>query len=173
MKLFEFKKYINKILNEEEFLNQKTNYLTYDKLSPEVKKNIDKNITVGVSFVKKDGSVRHMAFRRFLKAYEHSTAEKTDAQIHKSVNNNMINVYDTNTYIQLLKSSGDEKIAAKGSYRFIKFDSVMAFLAGGQLYDMRTINNIQERFGDEVYNELSPKMKLVLQRDVQETDNNL
>ena len=164
---------IRQIINEGFDFANPNNFLTYDKLPPEVKKNIDRNITVGVSFVKKDGSVRHMAFRRFLKAYEHSTAEKTDAQKNKSVNNNMMNIYDTNTYIQLLKSTGDEKVAAKGSYKFFKFETVLAFLAGGQLYDMRAINNIRERFGEELYNELSPKMKLVLQRDVEETDTNL
>jgi len=114
-----------------------------------------------------------MAFRRFLKAYEHSDAEKTEKQANKSINNNMMNVYDTNTYIQLLKSGNDEKQASKGSYRFVKFESVLAFICGGKLYDMRGINNIEERFGIEIYNELSPKMKVVLQRDVEETDNNL
>ena len=164
---------IREIIKEGFDYTNTDNFLTYENLPPEVKKNISKNITVGVSFVKKDGSIRHMAFRRFLKAYEHSTIEKTDAQKNKSVNNNMMNVYDTNTYIQLLKSTGDEKLAAKGSYKFFKFETVLAFLTGGQLYDMRTINKIRERFGDEIYNELSPKMKLVLQRDVQETDTNL
>ena len=167
------RKIIQEIISEGFDFTNPNNFLTYDKLPAEVKKNINRNITVGVSFVKKDGTVRHMAFRRFLKAYEHSTAEKTDAQAHKSVNNDMMNVYDTNAYIQLLKSGKDDKMAAKGSYKFVKFETVLAFLAGGQLYDMRTINNIRERFGDEVYNELSPKMKLVLQRDVEETDTNL
>lgn len=167
------KEIIKEIISEGFDFANPNNFLTYDKIPPEVKKYIDRNITVGVSFVKKDGSVRHMAFRRFLKALEHSTAEKTDAQKNKSVNNNMINIYDTNTFIQLLKSTGDEKVAAKGSYRYFKFETVLAFLAGGKLYDMRVINNIRERFGKEIYNELSPKMKLALQRDVEETDSNL
>ncbi len=169
----DLKKIIKELISEVFDQSNPNNFLTYDKLPAEVKQYIDKNITVGVSFVKKDGSVRHMAFRRFLKAYEHSNAEKTELQANKSINNNMMNVYDTNTYIQLLKSSGDDKLAAKGSYRFVKFESILAFLCGGKLYDMRAINNIKERFGEEIYNELSLKMKSVLQRDVENTDNNL
>lgn len=168
--LNELRKIVKQLLKEE---IDSTTFLTYDKLPPEVKTYIDRNITVGVTFIKKDGSIRHMAFRRFLKAYEHSTAEKTDAQANRSINNNMMNIYDTNEYIRLLKETGDEKKAAKGSYRFFKFDTVFAFLCGGKLYDMREVNHIKERFGDEVYNELSPKMKFVLQKDIEITDNNL
>lgn len=163
------KNIINEVINEV-LLNE---YLTYEKLPIEIKTAIEKNITVGVTFVKTDGSVRHMAFRRFLKSYEHSTAEKSEKQINKSINNNMINVYDTNTYIHLLKTDGDSKLAAKGSYRFIKFNTILAFLCGGKLYDMRNINNIAERYGEEIYNNLSNNMKILLNKDIEETNKNL
>ena len=170
MTVDEFKTLSSRLIKEDEQLN---NFLTYDKLPPELKKNISRNITIGVTFVKKDGSIRHMAFRRFLKAYDRTTNVKTEKQTNIAINNNMMNVYDTNEYIRLLKETGDEKIASKSSYRFIKFESIFAFLCGGNLYDMREINKIKERFGDEIYDELSPNMKLILQKDIIETDSNI
>jgi hypothetical protein len=44
--------------------------LTYDNLPQEFKNNLKLNKTASVVFVKKDGTVRTMAFRKFLKAYD-------------------------------------------------------------------------------------------------------
>jgi len=139
--------------------------LTYDDLPGKVKEYFKRNITVSVAFVKKDGSVRHMAFRRSLKAYEKSDKEKTDAQMNVLKNNNLMNVYDTNVYIKTKKETGDPALAAKSSFRNFKLENVLAFLCGGEVFDMRENNKIKERFGEEVYNSLTKSMVSALERD--------
>lgn len=139
--------------------------LTYDELPEKVKEYFRRNITMSVAFVKKDGSVRHMAFRRNLKSYEKSDKEKSDRQSNVLVNNNLMNVYDTNSFIRLKRETGDAAQAAKGSFRNFKLDNVLAFLAGGQLFDMRDQNQIGDRFGEEVYASLTPSMISALKSD--------
>lgn len=139
--------------------------LTYESLPGKVKEYFKRNITVSVAFVKKDGSVRHMAFRRSLKAYEKSDKEKTDAQMNVLKNNNLMNVYDTNVYIKTKKETGDPALAAKSSFRNFKLENVLAFLCGGEVFDMRDNNKIKERFGEEVYNSLTSNMVSALEKD--------
>jgi hypothetical protein len=139
--------------------------LTFDELPDKIKDYFRRNITMSVAFVKKDGSVRHMAFRRNLKSYEKSDKEKTDRQANVLVNNNLMNVYDTNSFIRLKRETGDAAQAAKGSFRNFKLDNVLAFLVGGQLFDMRDQNQIEERFGEEVYAALTPSMISALKSD--------
>lgn len=139
--------------------------LTYDTLPGKVKEYFNRNITVSVAFVKKDGTVRHMAFRRNLKSYEKSDKEKTDAQINVLKNNNLMNVYDTNVYIKTKKETGDPALAAKSSFRNFKLENVLAFLCGGEVFDMRDNNKIKERFGEEVYNSLTKSMVSALEKD--------
>jgi len=139
--------------------------LTYDDLPNKVKEYFKRNITVSVAFVKKDGSVRHMAFRRSLKAYEKSDKEKTDAQMNVLKNNNLMNVYDTNVYIKTKKETGDPALAAKNSFRNFKLENVLAFLCGGEVFDMRENNKIKERFGEVVYDSLTRSMVSALEKD--------
>jgi len=139
--------------------------LTYDDLPNKVKEYFKRNITVSVAFVKKDGSVRHMAFRRSLKAYEKSDKEKTDAQMNVLKNNNLMNVYDTNVYIKTKKETGDPALAAKSSFRNFKLENVLAFLCGGEVFDMRENNKIKERFGEVVYDSLTRSMVSALEKD--------
>jgi hypothetical protein len=139
--------------------------LTYDELPEKVKDYFRRNITMSVAFVKKDGSVRHMAFRRNLKSYEKSDKEKSEKQSNVLINNNLMNVYDTNSFIRLKRETGDAAQAAKGSFRNFKLDNVLAFLVGGQLFDMRDQNQIKERFGEEVYASLTPSMISSLKSD--------
>ena len=144
--------------------------LTYDTLPQEIINAFRKNITTSVAFVKKDGSVRHMAFRRNLKAYIASDREKTEKQINVLQNNNLFQVYDTNVYIKALKATGDPEQAAKESYRRFALDKVLAFLCRGNVYDMREENNIIERYGPEVYEQLTPAMIRSMQADENEAD---
>jgi hypothetical protein len=139
--------------------------LTYDELPEKVKDYFRRNITMSVAFVKKDGSVRHMAFRRNLKSYEKSDKEKSEKQSNVLINNNLMNVYDTNKFIQLKRETGDDAQAARGSFRNFRLDNVLAFLVGGQLFDMRNQNQIKERFGEEVYASLTPSMIASLKSD--------
>ena len=139
--------------------------LTFDELPDKIKDYFRRNITMSVAFVKKDGSVRHMAFRRNLKSYEKSDKEKSDRQANVLSNNNLMNVYDTNSFIRLKRETGDAAQAAKGSFRNFKLDNVLAFLVGGQLFDMRDQNKIEERFGEEVYAALTPSMISALKSD--------
>lgn len=144
--------------------------LTFDTLPDKVKENYKRNITTSVAFVKKDGTVRHIAFRRSIKAYEASTAEKTDAQINVLKNNNLMNVVDTNAYIRALKEfEGDSAAASKKAFRNFKLENVLAFMASGQVFDMREENNILERFGEDVYGQLTKSMVSALSSDEMES----
>lgn len=144
--------------------------LTFDTLPDKVKENYKRNITTSVAFVKKDGTVRHIAFRRNIKAYEASTAEKTDAQINVLKNNNLMNVVDTNAYIRAFKEfEGDSAAASKKAFRNFKLENVLAFMASGQVFDMREENNILERFGEEVHSQLTKSMISALSGDEMES----
>lgn len=146
--------------------------LTFDTLPEKVKENYKRNITTSVAFVKKDGTVRHIAFRRSIKAYEASSAEKTDAQINVLKNNNLMNVVDTNAYIRALKEfGGDSAAASKKAFRNFKLENVLAFMASGQVFDMREENGILEKFGEEVYSQLTKSMVNALSNDERESAN--
>jgi hypothetical protein len=145
--------------------------LTYETLPEKVKDYFRKNITISVAFVKKDGTVRHMAFRRNLNAYEKSEAEKTDAQINKLKNNNLMLVYDTNLYIKAIKAGEDASKAANASYRNFRLENVLAFMCGGEVFDMRKENNIIERYGDEIAGQLTKSMVFKMDQDEQEAEN--
>jgi len=138
----------------------------------DLRDSLDKNKTVSVAFVKKDGSVRHMAVRKNLSSYVASDREKTDAQMNVQQNHNLKRVIDINAYIKELKQlrlnnqntdtpqSEDElkQIASKKSWRSINLETVLGFLVGGKFKDLRDENNIREKFGDEVYNSLTKSM---------------
>jgi len=146
--------------------------LTFDTLPDKVKENYRRNITTSVAFVKKDGTVRHIAFRRSIKAYEASSAEKTDAQMNVLKNNNLMNVVDTNAYIRGLKEfGGDSAAASKKAFRNFKLENVLAFMASGQVFDMREENGILEKFGEEVYSQLTKSMVNALSNDERESAN--
>lgn len=150
--------------------NDMKGLLTFDQLPEKVKDNFYKNITISVAFVKKDGTVRHMAFRRNLKSYKKSDAPKTDAQINMLKNNKLLNVYDTNVFIKKKRELGSDDLAAKESFRNINLGNVLAFLTGGELFDMREKNRIKERFGDDVYHSLTKGMVAVMRNDEQSSE---
>jgi hypothetical protein len=142
-----------------------TEDLTYDSLPAEVKQRYENNGRIGVAFIKKDGSVRHMSFSKTLKAYQPSAAAKTDAQANYRQNNNLWSGYDVNAYIKAKRETGDDAAAAKQSFRNFKLENVLAFSAGGRVFDMRDENNIVERFGEDVSNALTKTMIQALERD--------
>jgi hypothetical protein len=142
-----------------------TEDLTYEALPAEVKQRYENNGRLGVAFVKKDGSVRHMSFSKTLKAYQPSAAAKTDAQANYRQNNNLWSGYDVNAYIKAKKETGDDAAAAKQSFRNFKLENVLAFSAGGKVFDMRDENNIVERFGEDVAKALTQTMIQSLERD--------
>jgi len=49
--------------------------------------------------------------------------------------------------------------AAKRAWRSIKLPNVLGFSVGGRFIDLRDENDIMDRFGEEVYNNLSPTMQ--------------
>jgi len=160
---------IRKVIMETHLLESQSP-LTFDELPQKVKDYYKRNITISVAFIKKDGTVRHMAFRRSLNSYIKSDADKTDAQANRLQNNNLMSAYDTNVFIKLKRESGDTSLAAKGSFRNFKLDNVLAFLCGGELFDMRERNSIMERFGPEVHGALTKSMVAALSSDEQSSE---
>ena len=90
--------------------------LTFDTLPDKVKDNYKRNITSSVAFVKADGTVRHIAFRRNLNSYIASDKPKSEKQVNVQANNNLLLVVDTNAYIKALKGSNGDKAAAAKKY---------------------------------------------------------
>jgi len=149
------------------------NMLTFDKIPKQILDNYYKNITISVAFVKKDGSIRHMAFRKKLNAYIRSTNEKTELQSNILQNNNLLQVYDTNLFIKAKKEGKDPNMAARSSFRRVTMDNVLGFLTGGKFYDARGINKIKERYGEDVYNSLTPGMKKAMLKEIEYIDGEL
>jgi hypothetical protein len=164
--------------DEQELYEEKEfeNMLTYDKLPEKVKDYFRRNITISVAFVKTNGAIRHMAFRRNLKSYVKSDAEKTEKQINKLQNNNLMLVYDTNIYIKelaQLRASGaenPEEKAAKKSFRNFRLNNVLGFLCGGEFFDFREDNQILERYGEETYDALTKNMVKAMHREETEAE---
>lgn len=119
---------------------------------------INSNKIVSVAFVKKDGTVRHMAIKKYLGSYEPSDRPKTEKQINVDSNNDMKTVVDINAYIKLIKSGMEKKEASRRSYRKIMLGNVLGFLVSGRFKDLRQENDIQERYGDEIFNSLTKSM---------------
>jgi hypothetical protein len=139
---------------------------------------LDKNIIVSVAFVKRDGSVRPMAIKKGLSAYEFSTKEKSEKQKNVEQNHDIKKVIDINFYIKTLKklkSEGMEedeakKQAAKASWRSVNLKDVLGFMVRGEFIDLRDENDILGKYGEEVYNSLTPTMKSSLAQTQQATE---
>jgi hypothetical protein len=139
---------------------------------------IDKNQIVSVAFVKKDGTVAPMAIKKSLSSYKFSDKPKTDRQANVEQNHNLKKVININAYNKELKAqraagAEDEEAksaAAKKAWRSVNLTTVLGFMAGGKFYDMRDENEIQSRFGDEIYNQLTPSMKNNLAQNQQASE---
>lgn len=148
-------------------------FLRYSDLPQDFLNNFRKNITSSVAFVKKDGSVRTMAFRKRLLSYNQlrSTDPKSEKETNILPNNNMFRGYDVNLYNKALtKYNGDSVKASGEAYRQFFLDNVLAIMSGGKVYDFREKNQIMERFGPEVYNSLSSSMINALKNDIQSAE---
>lgn len=155
------KEIIRQIINENLNIFEAPDFregLTYDQLPPQIIDAYKANKAVGVAFVKSDGSVREMAFRRYLKAYIGSTRVKSEKEMNVLQNNNLFQVYDTNVYISNLRELGDKEKASAKSYRRFYLQEVLAFILKGQVYDFREKNKIKERYGENVYMSLTKSM---------------
>jgi hypothetical protein len=145
-------------------------FLRYSDLPTEFLNNFRKNITSSVAFVKKDGSVRTMAFRKRLLSYSElrSTDPKSEKETNILPNNNMFRGYDVNLYNKaLVEYNGDSVKASAKAYRQFFLDNVLAIMSGGKVYDFREKNKVMERFGPDVYNTLSSSMINALKNDIQ------
>jgi hypothetical protein len=75
--------------------------------------------------------------------------------------------YDVNLYKAALKTyNGDETTASSKAYRQFFLDNVLAFMSGGKVYDFRKENEIMERYGEQVYNQLTPSMIKALKNEI-------
>ena len=177
--------------DSKKLIEQKSNFFDMDNRPNEVTKDVDElnfnefetgahleelrnalqtNKTISVAFVKKDNTVRHMAVRRYLKAYVGSDAEKTDRQQNIEENNNIKYVIDMNIYIKTLRETGSKEVAAKKAWRAINLENVLGFMAKGKFYDLREENNIMERYGEEIYNSLTKSMTHAMEQENAEAE---
>lgn len=148
-------------------------FLRYSDLPQDFLNNFRKNITSSVAFVKKDGSVRTMAFRKRLLSYNElrSADPKSEKETNILPNNNMFRGYDVNLYNKALAEYGGDSVKASAkAYRQFFLDNVLAIMSGGKVYDFREKNQIMERFGPQVYNSLSPSMINALKTDIQSAE---
>jgi hypothetical protein len=152
----------NIILEQLDQLKLEDLNLTDFRSDPEYKPILDalkKGKIVSLAFVKKDNTVRHMAAKRFLSSYKPSTAQKVGGNVDKQERNNIIVAIDINAYHDNLKKyGGDKEKAATASWRSFPIYNVLGFMAGGVFYDLRDVNNILERYGEEIYNSLTKSM---------------
>jgi hypothetical protein len=142
---------------------------------------IDKNKLVSVAFVKKDGTVKHMLIRKNLSSYVGSEREKTDAQRNVEMNHDLKKVVDVNAYKKELKRLRDEnpgmdgvevkQMAAKVAWRSINLKNVLGFMVGGRFIDLRDENDIMDRYGEQVHNQLTKSMIGAMQAQVPVNDN--
>lgn len=158
--------------------NLKESPFSYDmyRSSERLRNALDKNQIISVAYVLKDGTVRHLTFKRYLKSYIPSERPKTDAQMNLQRNNNVVRVIDLIKYREKLitfrarvaeRDDATSK-AANESWRTINLENVLGFLVGGQFIDLRDENDIMERFGEEIYNSLTKGMVKRIEQQHQE-----
>jgi hypothetical protein len=157
----EFNKFIKRIINESENEIDEITYGDYmggESLQP-LRTAFDKNQMVGVAYVKKDGSVRHMSAKRSIKSYVPSDNEKTEKQANVQSNNDIKRVVDFSIYREKLREyGGNKEMAAKSCWRTINLKDVLGFSVGGRFIDLRQENDILNRFGETIYNSLTKSM---------------
>lgn len=153
----ELTKIIQEMIDANEMALTHQDFQNSEDLS-ELRNAIDSNKIVSVAFVKKDGTVRHMAIKKQLSSYVASERPKSEKQINVDSNNDLKTVVDINSYIKCVKGGMDKSMAASKSFRKVTLANVLGFLVGGKFKDLRQENDIQERFGDVVYNSLTKSM---------------
>ena len=171
----QMRRLLDKMINESKMGIDELDYQSYtegDDLQ-QLRDAIDRNILVSVAFVKKDGSVRHMAIKKNVSSYVGSDREKSEKQMNVEMNNNIKKVVDINAYNKKLKELRNMGIdddqakaeASKVAWRSISLENVLGFMVRGNFVDLRDENDIMNRFGEEVYNSLTKSMKNALAQD--------
>ena len=171
----QMRRLLDKMINESKMGIDELDYQSYtegDDLQ-QLRDAIDRNILVSVAFVKKDGSVRHMAIKKNISSYVGSDREKSEKQMNVEMNNNIKKVVDINAYNKKLKELRNMGVdddqakaeASKVAWRSISLENVLGFMVRGNFVDLRDENDIMNRFGEEVYNSLTKSMKNALAED--------
>jgi hypothetical protein len=171
----QMRRLLDKMINESKMGIDELDYQSYtegDDLQ-QLRDAIDRNILVSVAFVKKDGSVRHMAIKKNISSYVGSDREKSEKQMNVEMNNNIKKVVDINAYNKKLKELRNMGVdddqakaeASKVAWRSISLENVLGFMVRGNFVDLRDENDIMNRFGEEVYNSLTKSMKNALAQD--------
>lgn len=178
----QIKKVINNMVNEQSnniTMDEDLDYQSFyeDGNLEDLRNAIDANKLLTVLFVKKDGSIKSMLIRKFLKSYVRSENPKTELQQDIFKNNNMKAVIDMGAYRKELRDMraanpemGDveiKKIAGDKAWRRILLPNVLGFLVAGKFIDLRDENQIAQRFGQEVYDSLTPSMVRAIERENQ------
>lgn len=156
-----------RLINESDVIDELdyNSFLNDDNLES-LRKAINSNKVISVAYVKKDGTVRHMAIKKNLSSYIPSDKEKTEKQMNLQQNNNVKSVIDINVYKKKLREfNGDKALAAKESWRMINLQNVLGFLVGGNFIDLRQENNILQRFGQEIHDQLTKGMMRSMEQD--------
>lgn len=166
---YEFNKFIKRLVNESKNEIDEISYDDYmsgETLQP-LRNAFDKNQMVGVAYVKKDGSVRHMSAKRNIKSYVRSNAEKTEKQANVESNNDIKRVVDFSLYRKNLSDNGgDREMAAKSCWRTINLKDVLGFSVGGGFIDLRQENDILNRFGETINNSLTKSMQRAIEAEL-------
>jgi hypothetical protein len=142
-----------------------------------LRKAIDANRLVTVLFVKKDGTIKQMLIKKFLSSYVKSENPKTELQQDVLKNNDLKRVIDMGAYrkeLRDMRAANPEmddneikKTAGNKAWRTISLPNVLGFLVGGKFIDLRDENQIMERFGEGIYNSLTPSMVRAIEQENQ------
>ena len=142
-----------------------------------LRKAIDANRLVTVLFVKKDGTIKQMLIKKFLSSYVRSENPKSELQQDVFKNNNLKAVIDMGAYRKELRDmraanpgmddNEIKKSAGEKAWRRISLPNVLGFLVGGKFIDLRDENEILQRFGQQVYDSLTPSMVAAVERENQ------
>ena len=175
----EFSKLVKRLVKESKNEIDEISYDDYmsgETLQP-LRNALDKNQMVGVAYVLKNGSVRHMSAKRDIKSYVRSNAEKTEKQANVESNNDIKRVVDFSLYRKnLTDNGGDREMAAKSCWRTINLKDVLGFSAGGRFIDLRQENDILNRFGETINGSLTKSMQRAIEMELaaaQEADNEM
>ena len=165
----EFSELVKRLVKESENEIDEISYDDYmsgETLQP-LRNAFDKNQMVGVAYVLKNGSVRHMSAKRNIKSYVRSNAEKTEKQANVESNNDIKRVVDFSLYRKNLRANGgDKEMAAKSCWRTINLKDVLGFSVGSRFIDLRQENDILNRFGETINNSLTKSMQRAIEMEL-------
>ena len=168
-----FIKMIKEMLDTTEMALSRQDFNTSDDLS-DLRKAINSNRIVSAAFFnmsKNEVSIR--AIRKNLDLYVPSDKPKTEKQMNVDANNDLLTIVDVNTHNALIRSGMSRREAARKCWRKFRLNNVLGFLVGGKFKDLREENDIMERFGEEVYKEINPKMRRALQNELNQQEREL